>query len=135
MNSTQNNNTAAGIGSVFHVQGASALGVNIPAGEIIIVEATSNFHATLTAATGFTNSGEIRLDSTAGTNSTLIVTSGTLTKIGRASCRESACAGGARTIIAELTNLGTVNINVNTTFNKTTITNQNNFHIADGVTL
>src|SRR3989442_8747362 len=31
--------------------------------------------------------------------------------------------------------LGTVNINVNTTFNKTTITNQNNFHITAGATL
>src|SRR5207244_13400467 len=95
-------------------------------------------NAALTAANGFTNFGEIRLDTATseGYSSTLVVSSGTLTNAASGTINANN-AVGPRTITADLNNLGTVNINVSTTFNKTsgTITNQNNFNIAAGAIL
>src|SRR5205823_8073472 len=77
LNSTLNNNTAAGSGTLLIHGTSSVLTGNIPNGEIVAIEATPSNHATLTSANGFTNAGEIQLTSTAGNEVTLILTSGT----------------------------------------------------------
>src|SRR2546428_1944375 len=90
-------------------------------------------YTTLFRSSGFTNSGEIRLDSTttSGYADTLIVTSGTLTNA-RSGTNTSNIQSRSRTVTRHLTNINNINTSASTTFNKNydTLTNQNNFSLA-----
>jgi len=95
-------------------------------------------HAVLTAASGFDNSGTITLDSQyTGYSSTLTVTGGTLTNAAGGVINTNQTTVGPRTIAANLTNNGRVNINTDTTFIKTgaQYTNNGDFNIAASKTL
>ena len=95
-------------------------------------------HAKLTSDTGFTNSGAITMESViAGYNSTLEISSGTLTNAASGVLNFNAGTGGARYLYSNLANSGTVNINKDTTFFKTSgsYVNNNLLNIATGATL
>src|SRR5262249_13115554 len=63
------NNTASSGSATFNMQGQfSTLSGNIVSGESVIIEATGGNHATLTAASSLTNSGEIRMIATGVAN-------------------------------------------------------------------
>ena len=83
--------------------------------------------ATLTAAAGFSNAGTITLQTTfSNFQSDLTVTSGTLTNAAAGVINVNAGTGGLRSVSLNLTNNGTVNINTNATFSKTSGVYTNN---------
>jgi hypothetical protein len=114
---------AAGVISpaTFAMRGnASTLSGNIAAGQAILVQGSADGPATLTAATEFTNSGTITLDSIdTARSATLIVTTGTLTNTATGVINANAGASGSRTFDADVTNNGSININADTAISKT----------------
>ena len=75
--------------------------------------------ADLTIANGFTNNGIIDMSSTVSSYpATLTVTNGTLTNASLGTISTSFGAGGARTITAQISNLGTISIGVPLTLNR-----------------
>jgi hypothetical protein len=121
----------------FKMRGNSTLSGDVAAGTTIVVEGLDGpQHATLTAASSFSNAGTITLQTLNGTwSSNLAVTSGTLTNTGTIST--SPGSGGSRTVSANLANSGTVTINTDTTFSQASgvYTNTGTVAIADGKTL
>ncbi|MCK4343282.1 MAG: hypothetical protein KAY37_16330 [Phycisphaerae bacterium] len=118
----------------FTMHGLSTLSGDISAGQTILVEGSySDGHALLTAAEGFTNAGTITLETAYnGYNSHLTVTTGTLTNAVSGVIDINLGDGGPRTISADITNNGTINVNTPTTFSKSNgvCTNNNAFNIA-----
>jgi len=116
---------STGAGS-FTVRETSSLSGDIAAGQTVVIQSfnpgggTSDRIATLTAASGFTNAGTIVLDSSnAGeANTTLAVTSGTLTNAATGVINSNAGVGG-RTITAEVNNAGTITVNKGTGIGRT----------------
>ena len=124
----------------FSIRGSANFSGNVAPGQIIRVQGdATNGSATLTAAGNFSNSGNITLETVSGSTSTsnLTVTSGTLTNATGGVIDVNAGGGGSRTISANLTNDGTVNLNTSTTFSKSSgsYINNNAFNIAAGQTL
>ena len=110
-------------GATFLLRGASStLSGDVHAGQVLMVQGHAVVaHATLMSAGGFDNSGEITLDSTHGSyQANLTVTSGTLTNtaLGVINVDKTVAGTGTRTITANLTNNGQVNINTDTTLTK-----------------
>src|SRR5262249_26203356 len=136
------NNTASSGIATFNMQGeSSTLSGNIVANETVIIEATGSNHATVTAASSLTNSGEIRMIATGVANNSVLVflPGSTLTNAagGLINVNPGGAGGGFREISADLNNLGSVNINTNATIDKNpgTTTNQGSFMVANAVTL
>lgn len=94
--------------------------------------------ATLTAATGFTNFGTLRLESASGFGaSNLIVTSGTLTNASGGVVNVNPGLGGPRTVTANIDNQGSINSNYFLTLNKSggVYNNTGTIGVASGYTL
>ena len=106
--------------AAFVMRGTSTLNGNISVGQRVVVQSGINgANATLTAATGFTNSGDITLESTQKPGlATLRVSSGTLTNAATGVINVNTGAGGARIISAHLLNNGVVNLNAGTLFSR-----------------
>jgi len=113
------------------IHGACTLSGNVQAGQTVWVQGSNvGQHATLTAASGFSNAGAIRLESIdQNWASNLTVTSGTLTNAGAGVINVNAGSGGGRTISANLTNNGTVNLNTGSTALAGVFTNTAGFNI------
>ncbi|HYS54652.1 MAG TPA: SdrD B-like domain-containing protein, partial [Thermoanaerobaculia bacterium] len=87
-------------------------------------------HVTLTVTGNVINSGRIRLESADSTyTSLLVVQNGALTNFGTIEVNEG--SGGTRTLTANLSNPGTINVNYNTPFDGT-ITNSGIINLAAG---
>jgi hypothetical protein len=123
----------------FILRGASTLSGDVGVGQSIWVQGSNAGNsATLTAASGFNNAGTIRLESIdQNWSSNLTASSGTFSNTGILNVNVG--SGGARTIMTDLINndIGTVNVNTNTAFNKPSgvYTNNGDFIIAAGQTL
>ena len=106
--------------AAFLMRGTGKLSGDISVGQRVVVQSgVIGANATLTAATGFTNSGDITLESTLNPwSSRLNVTSGTLTNTATGVINVNTGAGGDRTISADLLNNGVVNLNVGTAFSR-----------------
>ena len=121
----------------FTLRNSNNLSGDVNPGQSLLIQGSSaGSHASLTAATGFTNSGDITFSSIdAGRNTTLTVTSGTFVNQGTINVEPGTT--GARTIVANLVNNGAVNLNANTTFSKSSgvYTNNASLSIATGKTL
>jgi hypothetical protein len=113
--------------------GHSTLRGDIAAGQTVLVQGGTgpNDVADLTAPSGFTNAGTLRLDSTGSGRSSLTVTSGTLTNTGTIVVN----AGVGDWLYANLINGGTVNLNTNTRFGSYVYTNAGTFSIVANQTL
>ncbi len=125
--------------ATFSTRSSSVLTGNIASGQTILIQGDNSFGAaTLTAASGFTNAGTITLESVdgSGSSSNFIVTSGTLTNAVGGVFNSNIGGGGTRTVSANLTNNGTVNINTDTTFSTSSgnYTNNNAFNVASSKT-
>ena len=120
----------------FTLRGSNTITGNIGPGQSLLVQGGPSVNASLTAATGFTNSGDITLSSIQVSKTvTLTVSSGTFVNQGTIDVEPG--SGGARTISANLINDGTMNLNANTTFSKSSgvYTNEGSLNIAAGKTL
>ena len=120
----------------FTLRGTNTLIGNISPGQSLLVQGGPAVNASLTAAAGFTNSGDITLSSiNAARAVTLTVSSGTFTNQGTINVEPG--TAGARTISANLVNNGAVNLNANTTLSKSSgvYTNNGSLNIATGRTL
>ena len=121
----------------FSMRGSSPLSGDVAAGQRVLVHGTTASRAILTAATGFTNAGNITLESLSGTASVadLTVASGILTNLGTIDIQPG--AGGFRTVSASLANRGTVNVNTRTTLSKQsgTYSNEGAFNVLPGSVL
>ena len=97
--------------------------------QTLLVQGGPSVNASLTAATGFTNSGDITLSSIASKTVTLTVTSGMLVNQGTINVEPG--SGGARTISVQLDNGGTVNFRTAATLGRAGAdhTNSGNFNI------
>jgi len=131
-------NLNIGPGSVgsaqFNLQGISNLSGDIAPAQIVNINA-NGATASITAATGFTNSGTINMTAPTGHTAILYVTAGTLLNESLIDIQPG--AGGARTLAANLTNNDRVMINTDTTFSKASglYTNNADFDIAAARTL
>ena len=103
----------AGSGSFTPRGGSAALSGDVPFGTTLLVQGSSaGSHAVLTAATGFTNSGLIRLISIdSNYNDTLPVSAGTLTNSSSGVIDVDTGTNCLQTIYATLLNRGVVNVN------------------------
>jgi hypothetical protein len=103
----------------FSMRGISTLSGNVAQAQTILVNSTG-LHDTLTAATGFTNNGNIALENVAGAagSSNLTVTSGILLNAATGVLNSNTGTGGGRTITAQLDNQGTLNVRTATTLVK-----------------
>jgi hypothetical protein len=119
--------------------GSSTLSGNVAANTTILVQgADAGGSATLTAAASFSNAGTITLQSTnQNWDSNLVVAAGTLTNAATGIINSNQGTAGGRTISANLTNNGTININTDTSFSKSSgvYTNTNAIAVAAGKTL
>ena len=110
-NSTLALTPAAGPATFVMSGVGSQLGGDIGPGQTVWVRGDGTFgNANLTSANGFTNAGTLRIESI-GSNweSKLTVTSGTLVNTG--SIVSGVGTGGARTIVGDLMNQGTLDVN------------------------
>ena len=115
---------ATGSGTI-HVNGTSTLSGAVPSGFTVVIGNTST--SSLTAASGFTNSGTILLTSGGCSNdATLAVTSGTLVNAG--ALNVDIC--GTATLAANLTNNGTMSIHGVATVSQTNGVHTNNGDIT-----
>ncbi|WP_425394974.1 beta strand repeat-containing protein [Aeoliella sp.] len=130
-NSTLNIGAEAGDGS-FTILGNSGYSGNLKAVHELTVLSTT--HATnVTAANGFTNNTQLKIES-AGTNlSRLTVTSGALENLAAGTITLTSDSGLTR-LNSDLTNAGTVVIEGNAAFEKTNgvVSNNGTFTIASG---
>ena len=124
---------ASGV-ATFILRGSSQLRGDIGAEQTVWVRGDSSIgNATVTAASGFSNAGIIRLESeNAGWASNLTIASGVLTNTGVISVNQG--TGGSRTISGDMVNQGTVNISRTLTFNGV-FTNTGTVNIATGQTI
>ena len=107
-------------------------------GTLLIQGNSTGASARLTSAGGFSNAGTITMESVGGGYSCYLdVTSGTLTNTATGAINVNQGSGGSRYIRANLSNDGTININANTNFSKSSgvYTNNGQFNIAAGKTL
>jgi RHS repeat-associated protein len=130
---------AAATGTIAVLGNSTLLG-DVPAGApTILVQGNSSVgDVTLTAASGFSNAGTITLQSAnGGFASNLAVTNGTLTNTSTGIINSNAGSGGPRTIVANLLNNGTINVNQSATFSTTngTYTNAGAINTASGAGL
>jgi uncharacterized repeat protein (TIGR01451 family) len=132
-------NAALNLGSAgtdpatFILSGSSSLSGNIAAGQTLWLRGDNSVGNTTVTASGFTNAGALRLESQdQGFSVTLTVTGGTLVNTGTINVNPG--SGGGRTITADLTNSGTLNVNTTLTLSKTNgvYTNQGQVAIAAG---
>jgi hypothetical protein len=106
--------------ATFRMRATSTFTGNVSAGQTLLVQG-SNAGSTgsLTAATGFTNSGAVTMESIDGAHAVVLtITSGTLENLPGAVFNVNQGAAGTRTLNLVLENSGTANFNTNTTFNK-----------------
>ena len=126
--------------ATFQARGpSSTLTGDISAGQTLLIQGSdAGGAATLTSAAGFSNSGTVTMESIDGAHAvTLSLGSGTLANLPGGVFNAGAGAGGTRTLTGNLTNDGTVNLNIDTTFNGglKTYTNNASFNIPTGTTL
>ena len=126
--------------ATFQARGpSSTLTGDISAGQTLLIQGSdAGGAATLTSAAGFSNSGTVTMESIDGAHAvTLSLGSGTLANLPGGVFNANAGAGGTRTLTGNLTNDGTVNLNIDTTFNGglKTYTNNASFNIANGTNL
>jgi len=99
----------------------------LPGSDIRIETDGSAGTASLTVANGFLNNGDIELSSTAGAyTATLAVTAGTLENSFGSTIRTAVGAGGARNLVAQILNNGTMSIEQPTVWTAANIANENN---------
>ncbi|MHB8233936.1 MAG: beta strand repeat-containing protein, partial [Solirubrobacteraceae bacterium] len=120
--------------SAISTRGESAtVSGNVSSGQSLAIESTGGENAKTTASASFTNAGSITLtNADASANSaTLVVSSGTLTNSGTLTTEPA--AGGNRTIQANVTNTGTLQINASTAFNGSSksLTNEGALNLAE----
>jgi hypothetical protein len=105
--------------SLIRVRGTSTLAGNVAKGQSLVLESTGGENLSLTAAVGFENAGSIAMTNspfdTDANNSTLVVSTGTLTNSG--TITTEADRGGTRTIQGSVTNTGTLAIDRTTAYN------------------
>jgi hypothetical protein len=89
------------------------------AGQTLLIQgANLSGAATLTSASGFSNSGTLTMDTLDGAHAvTLSLTTGTLANLPGGVFNVNQGALGIRNFTGNLTNDGEVNLNINTTFN------------------
>ncbi len=128
--------TGAGASHIA-LHGSSTLSGNISSAQSLSVESTSAENATATAAASFTNAGTITLTNgdSSGNNDTLAISAGTLTNSGKLLSEPG--VGGTRTLQGNLTNTGTLAINVSTAYNGSgaLLTNEGALNLAEATTL
>ncbi len=138
--STLNLNGSAAGTFVFH--GSDTLNVpagTIAAGQSIVVQGVGCVGgAYVTAPAGFTNAGSIELTNVRGTcaesEPTRLEWSGTITNTG-ALTSSFGSAGGSRALNGELTNKGSMNVNVGTSLGSGSLTNDGTLTLGAGRTL
>ena len=127
---------ATGPASFLLIGMSSQLTSDIHAGQSLLIQGNATgASARLTSAGGFNNAGTITMESAgAGYSCYLDVTSGTLTNTPTGTINVNQGTGGSRYIRANLSNDGTININANTNFSKSSgvYTNNGQFNIAAG---
>ena len=100
--------------------------VTTQSGSILRILASSSANASVTYATGFTNTATIELTATgAATASTLTVTSGTLVNAPTGVIRSMVGSAGSRNLNAKLDNQGTITVEQNLTTNKASVAHTN----------
>jgi hypothetical protein len=102
----------------FVLQATDTLSGDVSVGQTLWVQGGgSGLNTTVTAATGFTNAGTIRLESitSAGFNSNLTVYGGMLTNAATGTIQVNAGSGGGRLFTDSLTNQGTLAVAAGTT--------------------
>jgi hypothetical protein len=129
--------TGAGASLItLHGEGNSLSG-NISSGQSLVLESTNGENVTASAAASYTNAGSITLTSaeTSGNHAYLETSSGTLTNSGTITTEPT--NDGAREILGNLTNTGTLAINQSTAFNgaKAALTNEGAINLATGAQL
>ena len=131
------NYTGAGASTIV-LRGASTLSGSTSLGQSLIIQGTDAENVTVTAATGFTNAGEITLTQieTEDNKAALVVSSGVLTNTGTITSEAGAGSGSARALEGSVTNKGTLAINTTTTFDGTSaaLINDAAINIAVGAT-
>jgi len=129
--------TGAGASTIV-LRGASTLSGSTSLGQSLIIQGTDAENVTVTAATGFTNAGEITLTQieTEDNKAALVVSSGVLTNTGTITSEAGAGSGSARALEGSVTNKGTLAINTTTTFDGTSaaLINDAAINIAVGAT-
>jgi hypothetical protein len=130
--------TYTGTGSsAIRLHGSNTLVGGPSAGQTLTLASTCGEHAFATSAAGFTNGGAITLtnDEGCGNNETLTVSSGTLTNTGTIITEPA--HGGQRNLVGNITNKGTLELNVNTSASAigATLLNEGALNIANGVSL
>ncbi|MBN1911512.1 MAG: PEP-CTERM sorting domain-containing protein [Pirellulales bacterium] len=109
---------------------------DVPTGHVLTVQGNSTgSYGLLVSPTGFHNAGTLTLESVdGGYNSTLDVLTGTLVNTPTGTINLNQGTGGSRTLDANLTNHGVVNINIDTIFDKAggVYSNHGQFNIAAG---
>ncbi|QEG37245.1 beta strand repeat-containing protein [Bythopirellula goksoeyrii] len=133
-NSTLNIAPTAGSGS-FLLRNTSNFSGDLQPGQLLTIQGTASSTA-VTAATGFTNNSTLTIETTGGGVTQLAITSGTLTNQAAGIINFDGSAS-VRRFQGDLDNLGTVNVNGDTDFNRNgdTFTNMNAFNVAAGATL
>ena len=131
------NYTGAGKGPIA-ARGTTTLTGTSSAGQSLSVESTSGENALTTAPSGFTNGGSITLTNGdgAGNNATLEASPGqTLSNSG--TITTEVANGGARTLLGNITNTGTLAINANTAYKaeESLLKNEGAINVATGVQL
>jgi fibronectin-binding autotransporter adhesin len=116
---------------------SSTLSGNLSGSQSLSIESTCGEHAMTTAAASFTNAGVITLTNGdgCGNNATFEISAGTLTNSGK--LITEAPIGGARTLQGNITNTGTLSINVNTAYSgsKDLLMNEGAIKLAEAVKL
>ena len=126
--------TLNGNRSVNSVTLGNATGVQT----LLVQGSNAGSTGSLTAATGFTNSGTVTMESIEAAHAVVLtITSGTLENLPGGVFNVNQGTAGTRTFNGSLANDGTVNVNINTSFNGGTKTYANNsaFNIATTKTL
>ncbi len=131
------NYTGAGK-SLIAAHGTTTLTGTSSAGQSLSIESTSGENAVTTAPSGFTNGGSITLTNGdgVGNNATLAVSPGqTLSSSG--TITTEVANGGARTLLGNITNTGTLAINANTGYKaeESLLKNEGAIDVASGVQL
>ena len=106
----------------FKVRGRCTLNGNVAAGQTIWVNGTIATDAVLTATTGLTNRGTIRLESSESpVASNLVVTNGTLVNEGTIAANRG--SGGGRSMLTNLDNRSLLDINTLSVLSKELLSN------------
>ncbi len=123
--------------STIIMQGTNdKLAGNLSSGQSLTIENTCAGNLYVSAAGGFSNAGQITLTNTASTcgyQNSLALSTGTLTNTGTITTEKS--QGGGRVLQGNIDNKGTIQLNTPTVYNakETTLTNEGQIDIAEGV--